>query len=106
MHETVIANTIIKEAQKYGNVQELYLEIGELAHVPKEDLIPCIKTLVPWTITVKEKKAECECPCGYTGQPTILERGHDAFLIECPECASVPTLTEGTDIKILKVTVE
>jgi Zn finger protein HypA/HybF involved in hydrogenase expression len=106
MHETIIARNIITEAEKHGDILELHLEIGELAHVPKEELLACLQTLVPWSIIAREKKAECECLCGYTGPPVILERGHDSFLIECPECASMPSLTEGTDIKILKVVVK
>jgi Zn finger protein HypA/HybF involved in hydrogenase expression len=106
MHETVIANNIIKEAEKQGQVQELYLEIGELAHVPANELLECLKTLVDWKINSKEIQAKVKCSCSYEGHPTILERGHDSFLIECPKCKSIPEITEGKDIKITKVIVE
>jgi Zn finger protein HypA/HybF involved in hydrogenase expression len=105
MHETVIADNIIKEAKKYGDIKEIFLEIGELASVPMNDLLPCIKTIVPWKVHAEETKAACTCACGYSGHPSILERGHDAFIIECPECKEVPLLTRGTDIIITKVIV-
>lgn len=105
MHETVIAHTIINEAKKHGDVQEIFLEVGELAHVPLHDLLPCLRSLVPWKIHAKEVPAISTCDCGYAGHPTILERGHDAFVIECPTCREVPMLTGGTDIMLAKVRV-
>ena len=105
MHETIIARNIIEEAEKHGKVKELYLEIGQLAHVPGHELLECLKTLVDWKIHAKEKPAKVQCDCGYKGNPTILSRGHDHFMIECPKCKAMPALTEGKDIKILKVVV-
>lgn len=106
MHETMIAKNIIKEAQKQGQVEEIFLEIGQLAHVPLHDLVPCLESLVNWTVYAKEKKAQVQCACGYAGRPKILERKHDSFVIACPKCKDKPTLTDGTDIKILKVRVK
>ena len=106
MHETTIAQNIIKEAETHGKVKEIYLEIGELAHVPANELLECLKTLVDWKINSKEIQAKVKCSCGFEGKPKILERGHDAFLIECPSCKSIPEITEGKDIKIIKVIVE
>ena len=105
MHETAIAHGIIKEAQKHGNVEELFLEIGELAHVPGEELLECLKRLVPWKIHSRERPSKVKCACGFTGHPHILERGHDSFFIECPVCKKIPTLIDGTNITILKVVV-
>lgn len=106
MHETVIADTIIKQAEKHGNVKKIYLEIGELAPVPSHELIECMKRLVKWKIDWKEKPAKVECSCGFKGHPKILERGHDSFFIECQKCKKIPKLTDGTEIKIIKVVVE
>src|SRR3989339_401772 len=106
MHETIIANNIIKEANKHGHVKEIYLEIGALAHIPKNDLLECMKKLVSWKIHATEKNAQVKCSCGFAGKPKILERGHDYFFIECPKCRKVPELLYGKDIKIMKVIVK
>ena len=107
MHETIIAQNIIKEAERHGEVKELYLEIGELAHVPANELLECLRTLVKWKINSKEIKAKVKCSCGLNGHPTILERGHDSFLIECPKCKNpMPEILEGKDIKIIKIVVK
>ncbi|MBS3136604.1 hydrogenase maturation nickel metallochaperone HypA [Candidatus Woesearchaeota archaeon] len=106
MHETVIAKGIIKEAMKHGSPEEINLEIGELAHVPAYELAGCLKQLVDWKITYTEQVAFVSCDCGFSGHPTVLERGHDSFLIECPECGSVPKLLAGTEIKIVSVKVK
>lgn len=106
MHETVIARNIIKEAEKHGEVTEINLEVGELAHVPMHDLLPCLESIVPWKVNGEEKKAMCTCTCGYSGPPMILERGHESFIIECPECKTMPLLTDGTEITIVSVRVK
>ena len=106
MHETAIALDIIREAEKHGDVQKIYLEIGELSHVPGNELLDCLKRLVKWEIDSKERKSKVKCNCGFEGRPKILERGHDSFFIECPKCGKVPKLTDGSKIKILKVVVK
>ncbi|MBS3105308.1 hydrogenase maturation nickel metallochaperone HypA [Candidatus Woesearchaeota archaeon] len=106
MHETVIADSIIKEANKHGKVKKIYLEIGELAHVPANELLGCLGRLVKWNINSKIKRAKAKCRCGFQGHPKILERGHDYFFIECPKCRKIPELAEGKDIKIIKIIVD
>lgn len=106
MHETVIARSIIEEARKHGNVKEIHLEIGELAHVPSNDLLRCLKEIVRWKIVSSDVMAKARCDCGFEGHPDILDRGHDYFYIECPRCRNIPTLIKGQDIKILKVVAE
>ena len=106
MHETVIADSIIKEAKRHGDVKEIYLEIGALAHIPKDDLLECMKKLVSWNIHATERKAKVRCKCGFTGEPKILDRGHDYFFIKCPKCRKVPEIIDGKDIRILSVVVE
>ncbi len=106
MHEMIIANNIIREVKKHGEVKEVYLEIGELANVPKYELIECLKKIVKWKIHSKERAAKAKCECGFIGKPKILERGHDFFFIECPKCRKIPQLIEGKDIKIIKVKVK
>ena len=106
MHETAITNSIIEEANKHGNVKELHLEIGELAHVPSDDLVKCLKSITPWKIVHTENEARSRCECGFEGHPKIVDRGHDYFYIECPRCQNVPELIKGTEIKILKGVIE
>ncbi|HLD86730.1 MAG TPA: hydrogenase/urease maturation nickel metallochaperone HypA [Candidatus Nanoarchaeia archaeon] len=105
MHETMIAHSIIEEAKKHGKVREIYLELGELGHVPPEELLACLNSIVKWKIHPTIIKTHAKCDCGFIGHPTILERGHDSFLIECPSCKSVPQILKGTDITIKKVVV-
>ncbi len=106
MHETIFAKQIIDVAKSQGEVEAITLEIGELAHVPTGELIACLKGLVPWNIEHTEIPAKVSCRCGFYGHPVILERGHDSFLIECPDCGAVPRLVDGTDIKIVSVKVK
>ncbi|MEK6982935.1 MAG: hydrogenase/urease maturation nickel metallochaperone HypA [Nanoarchaeota archaeon] len=106
MHESVIASNIINEANRHGMVKSIYLEIGELAQVPPDELFDCLKGMVKWKINSKIIKAKVECKCGFKGHPNILERGHDSFFIECPKCRKIPKLIDGTQIKIIKVVVE
>ncbi|MBR9699167.1 hypothetical protein GOV09_01780 [Candidatus Woesearchaeota archaeon] len=105
-HETAIAKGIIDEAMKHGSVKEISLEIGQLAHVPGHELIECLERMIDWKINHEERKAMVKCKCGFEGPPTILDRGHDFFMIECPKCKAVPELTDGTEIKILNVVID
>jgi len=106
MHETVIAENIINEAKKQGKVNSIKLEIGELAHVPPEELLECLHKLVSWKIESKIIEAKADCSCGFEGHPKVLDRGHDYFMIECPECRETPRLISGTEIKIISVGVK
>lgn len=101
MHETVIAHRFIEEAKRHGKVLSITIEVGEVAHITKDELEPVLKTLVNWNVTIIEIPAMAECSCGYKGPPKILERGHDFCLYECPQCSAVPTITKGKDM-ILK----
>lgn len=105
MHETVIARNIIETAMQQGDVSAVTLEIGELAHVPAEELIACIKAQVSWNIMYTIKPARVRCSCGFSGHPTVLEHGHDFFLIECPRCKNVPDVIDGTNVKLINVEV-
>lgn len=106
MHETAIAHAIIEEAKKHGKVESVELELGELGHVPPQELVECIERLVPWKVVWSEKKAVVKCTCGFHGHPKVIERGHDHFMIECPRCGETPQLLSGTEFKIIKVVVE
>jgi Zn finger protein HypA/HybF involved in hydrogenase expression len=106
MHETVFAHKIIEDAKKHGDVKSISIEVGELAHVPGHELLECLQGLVDWDIEMVEKPSVVKCQCGFQGHPKILERGHDHFFIECPECGDIPELIDGKDIMLVDVTVK
>jgi Zn finger protein HypA/HybF involved in hydrogenase expression len=106
MHEQAFIDKIIEQASAQGEIESVFLEIGELAHVSGEELVTSFRTRVSWEIDWKEIPAQVMCDCGFSGHPTILERGHDYFMIECPECRGVPVIVAGTDIKLVSVRVK
>ena len=106
MHETIIANEIIDKAVKHGNVKAVTIEVGEMGHLPADEFYKTISTLVPWKINLIEKEGKVECECGFIGRPTILERGHDVCIFECPKCREIPRVVDGNEIKLLSVEVE
>ena len=103
MHETIIANQIIKEAKKHGKVKELTIEVGDLAHLPLEEMKQTLSTMVDWKLIFIPKKATVECSCGYKGEPKILEKGHDSTIFICPKCNSIPNPIDGTEIILKEV---
>lgn len=108
MHETVIAKSIIEQAQKQGEVAKIVLEIGELAHVPPNELVECLMQMVDYPIEFTEIPSQVECDqCGFCGHPKVLERGHDSFFIECPRCQlAMPKVVSGTEVKLVSVDVK
>ncbi len=106
MHETIIAKQIIDEAKKHGKVRSIVVEVGDLAHLPLEDLKPTLNEMVDWQIEYRRKPAVVQCQCGYRGPPKVLLRTHEHTYFECPKCSAVPRVIEGQHIKLLKVEVE
>ena len=106
MHETFFVNQIIEEARKKGKVRSITIEVGDLAHLPAEDLEKALKDRVNWHINIKRKKAEVLCDCGYKGEPNILEHKHDLTLFSCPKCDYIPKIIEGEDIILREVRVK
>jgi len=105
MHELKIAKDIIEKAKKKGEVKSIVIEIGEIAHLTKEELGDALKNLISWEIKFNEMESEVKCECGYSGKPKIVERSHDFILIECPECRSIPKIIKGDKIILKKVEV-
>lgn len=103
MHEAFIINKIIEEAEKFGKVKKIKIELGELANITKEDLEEHLKEVVDWDIKINIKKSKIECNCGYKGKPNILERGHDFCLFNCPKCKGKVKVLKGGEIKIKEV---
>jgi Zn finger protein HypA/HybF involved in hydrogenase expression len=103
MHETVIAQKILEEADKFGMVKKIRLEVGELGPLPPEELLATLQTMTKAIVDMKIIPAKIECDCSFKGHPAILERGHDYILYECPGCGEAPPLLEGKDIHIVSV---
>lgn len=113
MHEQAIAQEILRQAKKAAHNQNkqisgIVVEVGDLGHLPAHEMEEVFKTLVPdWNVTIKKKRAEIECACGYTGEPEILEKGHDHNVFRCPECKSMmPDILEGDKIILVSVDVK
>jgi Zn finger protein HypA/HybF involved in hydrogenase expression len=107
MHETIIAKQIIKEAEKKGNVISVLVEVGELAHIPMEELKETLTTMVNWRCDFVEKKGKIRCGCGYSGAPNVVEKGHDSTFFKCPKCGSVmPEIIDGDKIILKRIEVE
>jgi Zn finger protein HypA/HybF involved in hydrogenase expression len=107
MHDTIISQDIIEAAKRQGKVKGIIVEVGELGHVPAEELMETLSRMVPnWYVQIVPKKAKVKCLCGYVGEPKILEHTHGHSVYFCPKCKRVPELVEGKDIILKEVEVE
>lgn len=108
MHEQVIAKQIITEANRHGNVKGITVEVGDLGHLPIEEMESILKAMTNWEITMVKKKATVKCnSCGIIGRPRILEKGHDHNVFECFECGNkMPEIVDGKDIILKEVETE
>jgi len=107
MHETIIANKIIEKAKEHGNVKKIVIEVGDLAHLPANEMKEVMQTMTNWEVEVIPVKAKIKCRCGYIGAPKILEHSHDITIYECPECKKIPAeVLEGDEIILKEVEVE
>lgn len=107
MHETVISKRIIEEAKKHGKVKAITVEVGDLAHVPAEEMERTLTAMVDWKVNIRKKQAKISCVCGYEGRPVITEKGHDLNVFHCPECkAPMPQILDGNDMVLVDVEVE
>ena len=107
MHETVIAKKIIEEAKKHGSVKSIVVEVGDLGHLPADDMENVLKEMVDWEVTVKRKKAKVQCGCGYVGEPVITHKSHDFNMFQCATCNSLsPVVLEGDQIILKEVKVK
>jgi Zn finger protein HypA/HybF involved in hydrogenase expression len=106
MHDLLISRDIIETAQKQGKVKAITVEVGDLGHLPADELEETLKRMVPWKIRIKKKKAKAKCTCGFVGGPTIAEHRHGSSVYYCPKCGEVPEITEGRDIVLKQVEVE
>ncbi len=112
MHEQAIAKVIIAEAKKQeelnGKLKSITVEVGDVAHLPANEMKDVLSNLVPdWGVNVLEKKAKVECNCDFVGEPNILEKGHDHNVFKCQKCGELmPKILEGDKIVLVSVEVK
>lgn len=106
MHETIIAKDIIEAAQKQGKVKAITVEVGDLGHLPIEEMEATLKKMVEWDVKMLRKPGKVKCECGFEGEPKIVEKQHGHTMFVCPECGAIPDVLEGEDIILKEVTVE
>ena len=102
MHDTLISADIIGAAEQKGVVKSITVEVGDLGHVPADELRQTLERLKPdWKINTVRRHAKAKCTCGYEGEPEILEKEHGMTWYCCPQCKAKPEVIEGEDM-ILK----
>ena len=106
MHDLLISRDIIETAKKQGKVKAITVEVGDLGHLPAEELKETLERMIPWKVSIKKKKAKAKCICGYVGEPRIEEHRHGHSVFFCPKCGEVPEITEGQDIILKQVEIE
>lgn len=107
MHEQTIAKNIIDDALKHGKIKSITIEVGDLAHLPANEMKLILEKLTDWKINVERKKAIISCECGFEGEPNIIQHLHDHSVYECPMCKRMlPLVIDGQDIVLKQVEVE
>ncbi len=107
MHEHTIAQKIIKQANHYKNIKSITVEVGELAHLPSDEMKQILERLTNWEIKIIPKKAIILCVCGHRGEPKILQQLHDNNIYECPKCSfSLPQILDGKEIILKEIEIE
>ena len=104
MHEQAIAAKIISDAERHGEVESLVVEVGDLAHLPAEEMREVLEKMTDWEVEVVSCAAVVKCECGYEGAPKILHRGHDNNVYECLKCGRMfPEIVSGGGILLREV---
>jgi len=109
MHESLIVNRILEQVNKKANgkkAKSITIEVGDLAHLPANELHEFIKTMVDFEVIVESKKAMVKCECGFKGEPKILAHEHDLVLFECPKCGKTPKILSGEEIVLKEIITE
>lgn len=109
MHETAIVRNILEQINKKSEgkrVKSITLEVGDLAHLPAQELKGFLINMVNYEVVVNPVKARVKCECGYEGEPRILAHEHDFTLFECPKCSKIPQVLSGEDIVLKEIETE
>ncbi|MBT5022912.1 hypothetical protein HOK51_09985 [Candidatus Woesearchaeota archaeon] len=105
MHEQTIAKQIIEKAKSYGYVSRIVVEVGDLGHLPANEMRDVLVGMVDWDVVVEEKRGKVKCICGYEGEPHIIEKKHGGALFDCPKCGGLPRVIDGGEIILKQVEV-
>ncbi|MBW2991484.1 hydrogenase maturation nickel metallochaperone HypA [Candidatus Woesearchaeota archaeon] len=106
MHETLIINNILKKVNRQAKgkkIKSIILEVGDLAHLPAQELKDFLGKMVDFKVIVKPVKAKVKCVCGYQGEPKILVHEHDFILYECPKCGKTAKIVSGEEIVLKEI---
>jgi hydrogenase nickel incorporation protein HypA/HybF len=112
MHEYSIMTDIVKaalqsiEGYELENVEQVYLDVGELAFLNPVQLKFCFRVLTEDNVlsgaelVVEEKKAEIKCAsCGFTG--SLVDKPEEMHFgiprIVCPKCRGEVDLLSGRE---------
>lgn len=98
-----LAKRIVDVAKKKGKVKAIRLELGELAPILPGELEKALRALVDWDIYIINKQSRTVCPCGFSGQPRIIQREHGFVTYVCPKCHKVPIVVEGASVVLKEV---
>ena len=75
MHDSVIAQSILKDLKKHGNVKKVYLEVGELYGIESDHLLEHLKEVSDIEFDIKQTESKVKCKkCSYEGREKIIER--------------------------------
>ena len=105
MHEQGIAQSIIGEALRQGDVKSITVECGDLGHLPANEMREVLEKMTDWKINIVKKAATVKCEkCQFEGEPKILQQLHDQNIYECAECGQMfPQILEGNQIVLKEV---
>lgn len=106
MHERILAQEIINKAKELGKVKSITVEVGDLAHLPANEMEQVLKQMTSWKVNIIKKQAQVKCKCSYNGKPKIIEQKHDYVFFKCPKCNDIPKIISGKDIILKEVDIE
>ena len=103
MHDSVIAQSILKDLKEYGEVKEANLEVGELFGIKPDHLVEHLNDVTDIKFNVEQTQSVVKCSCGFNGRAKIVERLHDFVLYESPKCEGEVEVISGDKIVIKEV---
>lgn len=112
MHEMALTEGIIRvleeqaQAQRYGRVKTVWLEIGELSTVDPEALRFCFEAISGGTLadgaTMEVVRVPGQAFCMHCGKTVHVSQRYD----DCPDCGGGLHVTGGDEMRIKELEVE